>query len=138
MKYKVGDKVKINSLVWYNKNRNEYSSVVQNGISFTYSMSEYCGKIATITSIGSDNEHYIIDVDGGEWYWYDWMLEDEPTIPNHIKEKRFQAACSAMNGIVSGLMQSEEWHGWTDKYIAERAYSLADELLKQGGYTEQN
>ena len=41
-----------------------------------------------------------------------------------------------MNGIVSGLMQSEEWHGWTDKYIAERAYSLADELLKQGGYTE--
>ena len=77
MKYKVGDKVKIKSLSWYNKNRNEYSSVVQNGISFTYSMSEYCGKIATIASIESDNEHYIIDIDGGEWDWYDYMLEDE-------------------------------------------------------------
>ena len=136
MKYKLGDKVKINSLVWYNKNRNECSSVVQNGISFTYSMSEYCGKIATIMSIGSDNDLYIIDIDKGEWCWYDWMLEDEPTVSEQLKEKRFHAACSAMNGIVSGLMQSEEWHGWTDKYIAERAYSLADELLKQGGYTE--
>ena len=136
MKYKVGDIVKINSLVWYNKNRNECSSVVQNGISFTYSMSEYCGKIATIMSMGSDNDLYIIDIDKGKWCWYDWMLEDVQTVSDQLKEKRFQAACSAMNGIVSGLMQSEEWHGWTDKYIAERAYSLADELLKQGGFTE--
>lgn len=79
MKYKVGDKVKIKSLVWYNKNRNEHSSVVQNWISFTYSMSEYCGKIATIASIGGDNEYYIIDIDGGDWYWYDWMFEDDFT-----------------------------------------------------------
>ena len=50
--------------------------------------------------------------------------------------KRLHAACCAMNGIVSGLMQSEEWHGWDEKYIAERAYLLADELLKQGGFTE--
>ena len=148
MNYKVGDKVKIKSLSWYNKNRNEYSSVVQNWVSFTYPMSEYCGKIATIASIESDNEHYIIDIDGGEWDWYDWMFEDDSlneadsngaelkdTI-EVIKEKRFQAACSAMQGIVSGLMQSEEWHGWTDDYIAKRAYSLADELLKQGGFTE--
>ena len=77
MKYKVGDKVKIKSLSWYNKNRNEYSFVVQNGISFTYSMSEYCGKIATIASIESDNEHYIIDIDGGEWTWMGWMFEDD-------------------------------------------------------------
>ena len=136
MKYKIGDTVKINSLVWYNKNRNGYSSVVENGISFTYSMSEYCGKIATIMSIGSDNDLYIIDIDKGKWCWYDWMLEDEPAVSDQLKEKRFQAACSAMNGIVSGLMQSDEWHGWTEKYIAERAYSLADELLKQGGFTE--
>ena len=134
MKYKVGDKVKINSLVLYNKNRNEYSSVVQNGISFTYSMSEYCGKTSIITA--ESNGHYILSIDSSRWCWYDWMLEDEPTVSDQLKEKRFQAACYAMNGIVSGLMQSEEWHGWTDKYIAERAYLLADELLKQGGFNE--
>ena len=75
-------------------------------------------------------------IENKDWGWYDWMLEDEPTFSDQLKEKRFHAACCAMNGIVSGLMQSEEWHGWTDKYIAERSYLLADELLKQGGFNE--
>ena len=152
MKYKVGDKVKIKSLSWYNKNRNEYSSVVQNGISFTYSMSEYCGKIATIASIGSDNEHYIIDIDGGEWDWCDFMLDDEQGLlleakkdeclnlislsEELSKERRYNCACMAMQGIVSGIMQSTEWNGWTDDYISKRAFEIADELLKQGGFTE--
>ena len=152
MKYKVGDKVKIKSLSWYNKNRNEYSFVVQNRISFTYSMSEYCGKIATIASIGSNNKHYTIDIDGGEWDWCDYMLEDKQGLLLEVKkgeglnlislseelskERRYNCACMAMQGIVSGLMQSDEWHGWTEKYIAERAYLLADELIKQGGFTE--
>ena len=152
MKYKVGDKVKIKSLSWYNKNRNEYSFVVQNGISFTYSMSEYCGKIATIASIGSDNEHYIIDIDGGEWDWCDYMFEDEQGFLFEVKkdeglklislseelhkERRYNCACMAMQGIVSGIMQSTEWNGWSDDYISKRAFEIADELLKQGGFTE--
>ena len=145
MKYKVGDRVKVKSLDWYSKN-SKNSAVVQNGVSFTDAMLKYCGKTAVVVGIYYDS--YDIDIDNKEWYWYDWMFEDDylneadyncvelkDTI-EVIKEKRFNAACSAMNGIVSGLMQSEEWHGWTEKYIAERAYSLADELLKQGGFTE--
>ena len=45
--------------------------------------------------------------------------------------KRFHAACCAMQGIVSGIMQSTEWNGWTDDYISQRAFEIADELLKQ-------
>ena len=45
--------------------------------------------------------------------------------------KRFHAACCAMHGIVSGIMQSTEWNGWTDDYISKRAFEIADELLKQ-------
>ena len=45
--------------------------------------------------------------------------------------KRFHTACCAMQGIVSGIMQSTEWNGWTDDYIAKRAFEIADELLKQ-------
>ena len=133
MKYKVGDIVKINSLVWYNKN-SEDNSVINNGERFTDAMVRYCGRTTTITGISNDS--YDLDLDDGDWCWYDWMLEDEPTVSEQLKEKRFQAACSAINGVVSELMQSDEWHGWTDKHIAERAYSLADELLKQGGFTE--
>ena len=148
MKYKVGDKVKIKSLEWYNQNKDSDGNIYLTdfGIPFIKKMSVFCGRKAVIASIFG--EEYKIDIDKNRWYWKAWMLEDDSlneadsnsaelkeTI-GVIKEKRFQAACSAMNGIVSGLMQSEEWHGWTDKYIAERSYLLADELLKQGGYTE--
>lgn len=128
MKYKVGDKVKIKSLVWYNKNRNEYSSVVQNGISFTYSMSEYCGKTSIITA--ESNGHYILSIDSSRWFWYDWMFEDGPTISDPLKEKRFHAACSAMNGILS----TEYSKPIPNDKIVQMSYMLADELLKQGGY----
>ena len=45
--------------------------------------------------------------------------------------KRFHAACCAMQGIVNSLMDSDDWHGWSDDYIAKRSFELADELLKQ-------
>ena len=133
MKYKVGDKVRVKSLEWYSDSYNNCGIKI-NGVLFDPDMCKYCGQTGIITV--KSKGYYKLSIDSGDWFWYDWMLEDEPTISEQLKEKRFQAACSAMNGIVSGLMQSEEWHGWTDKYIAERAYSLADELLKQGGYTE--
>ena len=53
-----------------------------------------------------------------------------------ISKQRFHAACCAMQGIVSGIMQSTEWNGWSDDYISKRAFEIADELLKQGGFTE--
>ena len=45
--------------------------------------------------------------------------------------KRFYAACCAMQGIVNGIMDSDEWHGWSDDYIAIRSFELADELLRR-------
>lgn len=132
MKYKIGDTVKIKSLEWYNNNRDGYSSLIQNEIRFTYPMSKYCGKIATIMSMGSDNDLYIIDIDKGKWCWYDWMLEDIQTVSDQLKEKRFHAACSAMNGILS----TEYSKPIPNDKIIQMSYMLADELLKQGGFTE--
>ena len=85
MKYKVGDKVKIKSLEWYNEN-SEYSAVVQNGASFTDSMTEYCGKTAIVVKIY--HESYDLDIDDGDWYWYDWMFEDDFT-ENIVESKIF-------------------------------------------------
>ena len=133
MKYKVGDKVRVKSLEWYDINCADRGFTID-GVLFDPDMSVFCGNVANVERVSSN--FYKLDIDGGSWCWYDWMLEDEPTVSDQLKEKRFQAACHSMQGIVSGLMQSEEWHGWTEKYIAERAYLLADELLKQGGFTE--
>ena len=111
MKYKVGDKVRVKSFEWYNSKKLDYGYTIDD-VTFDNQMSEYCGRLAIIEKLGI--AYYRIDIDNGELYWYDWMLEDEPTVSDQLKEMRFKAACSAMNGIVSGLMQSEEWHGWTE------------------------
>ena len=50
MKYKVGDKVKIRSLDWYNANKTEGVEVFLEGSVFLQLMSKYCGKVATIIS----------------------------------------------------------------------------------------
>ena len=100
MKYKVGDKVKVKSLEWYNTFSNNGNKYIRHDRAwFTKEMAEYCGKTAIVTGIYNDS--YDLDIENKDWGWYDWMLEDEPTVSNQLKEKRFQAACSAMNGILS-------------------------------------
>ena len=72
MKFEVGDKVRIRKDL---KSRERY-----NGISFTVEMEEYRGKVAKITKIIFDN--YKLDIDDGEWFWSDNMLEHIPNLEN--------------------------------------------------------
>ena len=114
MKYKVGDKVRVKSLEWYNQNKDSDGNIYLNdfGIPFIKEMSVFCGRKAVIASIFG--EEYKIDIDKNRWYWKAWMLEDDllneadsdsaelkDTI-EVIKEKRFQAACYAMQGLCVG------------------------------------
>ena len=79
MKYKVGDKVKIKSLEWYNsKKEYEYGFYV-NSVFFDKDMSDYCSKTAVITNVNENSLYYKIDIDRGSWCWYDWMFEDDFT-----------------------------------------------------------
>lgn len=65
MKYHVGDKVRIKPLIKFSKSnfRNPLGK-----------MDKYCGEIATI--LGVDVASYRLDIDGGDWKWFDDMLED--------------------------------------------------------------
>ena len=74
MKYKVGDKVKIKSLDWYNANKAEDGEVYLESNTFLQLMSKYCGKVATITYACSCK--YSLDIDGGKWNWIDEMFEE--------------------------------------------------------------
>lgn len=73
MKYKVGDKVKIKSLDWYNANKNKYWNV---SVYYTFvkQMSPFCGKTAIIRE--KRDRVYKIDLDKGEWNWTDEMFEE--------------------------------------------------------------
>lgn len=77
MKYKVGDKVRIKSIDWYNENKDYGKGIIyfEHSFDFTESMSKYCGQIATITHIIEKCDEYKINLDHGYYVWTDKMFE---------------------------------------------------------------
>ena len=73
MKYKIGDKIRVKSLEWYNKNKNEFGTVKCNGAYFQPPMSKFCGNIFTIKKIDKDIKAYIVEEN--HYYWDDYMFE---------------------------------------------------------------
>ena len=74
MKYKVGDKVRVKSLEWYNKNKNEYGDIrCSDGVFFRSNMSEFCGSILIIKNIYTFLNAY--QVEENDYYWTDEILE---------------------------------------------------------------
>lgn len=106
MKYKVGDKVKIKSLNWYNTNKNKDGNV-ECSVLFTCPMSQYCGKTAIIIHVGFRS--YNINLDNGHFFWTDNMFEEnfnnmeinKITIPKGWEVNRVEG-----NGII--LKESKE------------------------------
>ena len=82
-KYKVGDKVRVKSLEWYNSNKDMYGHIDRGTIIFLKGMSEHCGKEFEISHVDPNGE-YSLKENG--WLWADWMFEDKPD--NTAKTKR--------------------------------------------------
>lgn len=74
LKYKVGDKVRIKSIGWYNENKNKFGKVWTSGgqIPFDKCMSKWCGKVMTISHVRADHYTMVEDLVG---YWSDDMIE---------------------------------------------------------------
>lgn len=77
LKYKVGDKVRIKDIGWYNENKNEDGDVELSTTVFLPEMSKYCGTIVTIKDIFYDiNDIVLYQMEGGIiWGWTDEMIE---------------------------------------------------------------
>lgn len=74
MKYKVGDKVKIKSIDWWDNN-NINGRIKCNDWYFISGMDKFCGKIVTITEVYPVSECYNISEDDNLWSWTDEMIE---------------------------------------------------------------
>lgn len=78
MKYKIGDKIKIKSIDWYNHQvKDKDGDIPISSVNYTYftkEMSNFCGKEAKIVGV-SDN-YYTLDIDKGVFEWIDVMFED--------------------------------------------------------------
>jgi hypothetical protein len=77
MNYKIGDKVKIKSLEWYNTNKDEEGNIIfeKNGyyVYFSKYDVEYCGKVMTISDIS--NNCYIFKEAQMPYLYCDEMIE---------------------------------------------------------------
>ena len=77
-KYKVGDKVRVKSLEWYNSNKDINNNIGKDGQTFLGCMSKYCGKEYEIYNIISGINYCLYKLyDTDIWYWVDWMFEDD-------------------------------------------------------------
>lgn len=80
MKRKVGDRVTIKSLDWWEAQpKDENGDITKDSFhSFTEDMSKFCGKEAVIEKVLVDR-FYHISINNGRflsWNWEDWMFED--------------------------------------------------------------
>ena len=85
LKFKVGDKVRVKSLEWYNSEQKNFVGSIIKGAGFRKEMSKYCGKEITIKSIIEIAENYYYIIEEDKDYWEDWMLEDDVVTDNIIK-----------------------------------------------------
>lgn len=86
MKHKVGDRVRIKSIDWYNKNKDDNGEIkFENGI-FTTLKSKFLGQIMTIEEITLEKQ-YILMEDMYKTLWTDEMIECKVEEENKPKFK---------------------------------------------------
>lgn len=102
MKHKVGDRVRIKSREWYEKNKNISGDILCGETFFTDSMFNYCVEIATITRAGKT---YKIDIDDNKFYWTDEMFEDDEP---QVSETLLQDIANVIKSHNMGVQVSEE------------------------------
>lgn len=88
-KYKVGDKVRIKSIEWYNQNKDSHGLVLNRDKDknvFCYNMQRHCGEELTIRHISENGIYVLTDNEGigtrelYMWSWSEWMFDEEQIV----------------------------------------------------------
>lgn len=104
-KYKVGDKVRVKSKEWWEKNKDENEMIITKTNHINKDMAKYCGMEATITEakVGYRCIDYHIDIDIFGWYWPEEAFEDIPTTE---QSTLYNDLANAIKNIVAEHHQS--------------------------------
>ena len=124
LKYKVGDKVRIKNLDWYNENKDEDGVVEFSTRIFVPEMMEYCGMIVTIKDAFEDiDDNVVYYMEDIVWDWTDEMIEGLAEEENNDCEK-----CGLTHNSVKCLFMNNCPHN-KQKNIIEipESYVLKDE-----------
>ena len=151
MKYKVGDKVRIKSLDWYNQMLSIPSKIVAKGDFvaiecgahiFTKEMSKFCGRVMTIQAIGID--FYIMDEDMLGYEFTDEMIEglveeESDITPKFKVGDKIKLKSTLLNDVFGIIGYESEGYRITNisnglmyfmSYSIEHNYELVEEETK--------
>ena len=104
MKYKVGDRVRVQSLDWYEKNKNKLGNVPLGQFSFNFCNTHLCGAILTIKKVQQD--YYLVEENSA--YWTDKMIEGLVEDETELESKAF--ADGYDQGYDDGQHDMNEWN----------------------------
>ena len=143
MRFKVGDRVRIKSLDWYNENKDKKGNVYFEGGEvkpcFSHCMSIYCGQIMTISdAIG---QLYDMIEDDGRFCWVDEMIEslveDEmidltSIVMETVEEKTIQNALAYGYNLPDGYQFKDENGNIINatKIVLEKKSPKTDDIIK--------
>ena len=115
MKYKVGDKVRIKSIDWYNKNKDAEDVVHCGNKVFDNYMSVFCGSVVTIGGVYPHNG-YSIREDMHCRAWTDEMIE------GRIEETKPKFKVGDI--IISDVFSTKDNKGWKVIDVERTGYRL--------------
>ena len=138
LKFKVGDRVRIKSIDWYNENKDKDEIVELSTHLFTPGMSQFCGKVMTISDVFEDIDdngvYYMEEIDY-DWtdemieglveeeeiefteedkYWCDIMSESDPT--TYVLPQGYQFVDESGNVINATKIVLEKKEGYPKTY----------------------
>lgn len=114
-KFKVGDKVRVKSLEWYNNEPKDKYGIVRLGYGWEFikDMVQYCGKVIKISRI-YDGAY---KVDDNPYHWQDWMLEDEP-----VTEEKQEVEQLNKNSMETKEMTKEQ----AREYLTQKKFCVSN------------
>lgn len=107
MKYKVGDKVRIKSFDWYEKNKDADGDVRSETVSFLPEMISLCGQVVTIQAV-VDNHYYYLEENDCilDYEFIEGLAEDVSETTDLIKAtKELEKAAKAFEKAKEKLKQ---------------------------------
>jgi hypothetical protein len=127
MKYKIGDKVRVKSLDWYNNNTSNADFICcSNFIPFTQHMSLFCGCVLTIKSIERDNI-YLVEENLNAWTedMFEGLADSKENIEIILNDKKYIIDVEKAKEL--GVLKEKDsrcksWEEFKLKYKGTRGY----------------
>ena len=121
MKYKRGDRVKIKSIDWYNKNKDQHGRVACGYHVFTEDMSKFCGCTMIVcnrTNLG------VMTMGGSASYWTDEMIEGLADVEPQEKMVSLEEVCN----LLYSMLTTQDINDYD--YVTAPAYDTVEDFVE--------